>query len=162
MQAPPLPSTQIVRYQVPRDVLTRVLWRRMMLRPRRLIFSAVILLIGISFLFIWRDDMFVGLIFLLFLVFMPIAQYRTIAKAVGSDRTWTDPKTLEFGSSKLVLTGPDWKSEMPWTRFIGFSEDTTYFYLHLSDSGVASVIPKSVFSSEQQQVFRQYAQTRNA
>ncbi len=162
MQAPPLPSTQKVSYQVPRDVLTRILWRRMMLRPRRLLFSAVILLAGVSFFFIWPDDLLVGLIFLMFLVFMPIAQYRAIAKAVGNDRTWTDPKTLEFGSPQLVLTGPDWKSEMPWSRFIGFSEDAAYFYLHLSDSGVASVIPKSAFSAEQQQLFRQYAQTRNA
>jgi YcxB-like protein len=162
MQAPPLRSAQKISYHVSRDVLTRILWRRMMLRPRRLLFSAVILLVGVSFFFIWPDDLFVGLIFLLFLVFMPIAQYRAIAKAVGNDRTWTDPKTLEFGSSQLVLTGPDWKSEMPWSRFIGFSEDVAYFYLHLSDSGVASVIPKSAFSAEQQQLFRQYAQTRNA
>jgi hypothetical protein len=162
MQAPPLSSAQKVNYQVPQDVLTRVLWRRMMLRPRQLLFSAVILLVGISLFFIWPDDLLVGVIFLLFLVFMPIAQYRVIAKAVGNDRTWTDPKTLEFGASQLLLTGPDWKSEMPWTRFIGFSEDATYFYLHLSDNGVASVIPKAAFSSEQQQLFRQYAQTRNA
>jgi hypothetical protein len=162
MQAPPLQSTQKVSYQVPRDVLTRILWRRMMLRPRRLLFSPVILLIGVSFFFIWPDDLLVGAIFLMFLVFMPIAQYRAIAKAVGNDRTWADPKTLEFSSSQLVLTGPDWKSEMPWSRFIGFSEDPAYFYLHLSDTGVASVIPKSAFSSEQQQLFRQYAKTRNA
>jgi hypothetical protein len=134
----------------------------MMLRPRRLLFSAVILLVGISLFFIWPDDLFVGVIFLLLLVFMPIAQYRAIAKAIGHDRMWTDAKTLEFGSSQLVVTGPDWKSEMPWSRFIGFSEDDTYFFLHLSDNGVASVIPKAAFSSEQQQFFRQYAQTRNA
>ena len=111
-----------------------------MLRPRRLLFSAAILLIGISFFVIWPDDLLVGAIFLMFLIFMPIAQYRAIAKAVGHDKTWADLKTLEFGSSQLVLTGPDWKSEMPWSRFIGFSEDAAYFYLHLSDNGVASVI----------------------
>jgi hypothetical protein len=134
----------------------------MMFRPRRLLFSAVILLVGISFLFVWPDDLFVGLLFLLFLVFMPIAQYRAIAKAIDNDRTWTDPKTLDFSSAQLVLVGPNWKSELPWTRFRGFSEDAIYFYLHLSDSGLASMIPKSAFSSQQQQLFRQYAQTRNA
>ncbi len=162
MQPPPMPDTQKVGYQVPRDVLIRIWWRRMMLRPRRLIISAVILLISIGLFFLYPVDPFVGMIFLLFLVFMPIAQYRAIAKAVDNDRFWTDPKTLEFGSSQIVLTGPDWKSEMPWTRFRGFSEDATYFYLHLSDNGTASVIPKSAFSAEQQQRFRQYAQTRNA
>ncbi len=134
----------------------------MMLRPFRLLCSVIILLISISFFFLWPNQMFVGVIFLMFLVFMPIAQYLVIAKAVDNDRTWTDPKILDFSSSQLVLTGPNWKTEMPWTRFIGFSEDATYFYLHLSNSGIASVIPKSSFSAEQQQLFRQYAQTRNA
>jgi hypothetical protein len=134
----------------------------MMLRPRRLVFTAVILLVGISFFFLWPDDMFVGLIFLLFLVFMPIVQYRALAKAIDNDRMLTDPKTLEFGRSQLVVTGPNWKNEMTWSRFKGFSEDAIYFYLHLSDNGIASVIPKSAFSAEQQQLFRQYAQTLNA
>jgi len=162
MQPPPLPDTQKISYQVPRDVLIRIWWRRMMLRPRRLLFSAIILLVGISLFFLYPEDVFVGLIFLSFLVFMPIAQYRAIAKAVDYDRMLTDPKTLEFTSTQLVVTGQNWKSEMPWTRFLGFSEDGTYFYLHLSDNGIASVIPKSAFSAEQQQRFRQYAQTRNA
>jgi hypothetical protein len=162
MQSPPLLDGQKVSYQMPRNVLIRILWQRMMLRPRRLLFSAVILLVGIALFFLYPDDKFVGAIFLLFLVFMPIAQYRAIAKAIDNDKVWTDPKTLEFCSSQLLLTGPDWKTEMPWRRFKGFSEDVTYFYLHLSDNGIASVIPKSAFTSEQQQLFRQYAQTRNA
>jgi hypothetical protein len=162
MQPPSLPGTQRIRYQVPRDILIRIWWRRMMLRPRRLLFSAAILLVGITLFFLCPDDVFVGAIFLLFLVFMPIAQYRVIAKAVDNDRMLTDSKTLEFSSTQLVVTGPNWKSEMPWTRFLGFSEDATYFYLHLSDNGIASVIPKSAFSAEQQQQFRAYAQSRNA
>ena len=162
MQSPPLLDTQIVSYQVPRNVLIRILWRRMMLRPRRLIFSAVILFVGISLLFLCPDDMFVGLICLLFLILMPIALYRALAKAVDNDRMWTDPKTLEFGATQLVVTGPNWKNEMTWSRFKGFSEDDTYFYLHLSDNGIASVLPKSALSPEQQERFRQYAQTQTA
>ena len=162
MQPPPLPDTQRISYQVQRDVLIRIWWRRMMLRPRRLLISAIILLVGISLFFLYPDDVFVGLIFLLFLIFMPIAQYRVIAKAVDNDRMLTDPKTLEFSPTQLVVTGPNWKSELPWTRFLGFSEDAAYFYLHLSDNGIASVIPKSAFSAEQQQRFREYAQTRIA
>lgn len=162
MQPPPLLDTQRISYQVPRDVLIRIWWHRVILRPRRLLFSAVILLAGVSFFFLFPNGAFVGLIFLMFLVFMPIAYYRAIAKAVDNDQTLTDPKTLDFSSSQLVLTGPNWKTEMPWTRFRGFSEDTTCFYLHLSDNGIASVIPKSSFSAEQQQLFRQYAQARNA
>ena len=134
----------------------------MILRPRRLIFTALILLFSIACFFMGPSVEFVGFILLGILISMPIVLYRVISKAIDNDKTLTDPKTLEFSSSQLVLTGPDWKSEMPWTRFKGFSEDVAYFYLHLSDNGIASVIPKSVFSAEQQQLFRQYAQTQNA
>jgi len=134
----------------------------MMLRPRRLAFTALILLISIALFFAYPDDKLVGSIFLMFLVFMPIAQYRAIAKIIDNDRMWTDPKTLEFSPAKLVLVGPNWKSELPWTKFKGFSEDATYFYLHLAGNGIASVLPKSAFSIEQQQKFRQCAQTINA
>lgn len=134
----------------------------MMVRPRRLIFTALVLLSSIASFFMGSSVELVGFILLGILISMPIVLYRVIFKAIDNDKTLTDPKTLEFSSSQLVLTGPDWKSEMPWTRFRGFSEDATYFYLHLSDNGIASVIPKSVFSGGQQQLFRQYAQTRNA
>ena len=162
MQPPPLPNTQKVSYQVPRDVLIRIWWRRMMLRPRCLAFIAILVLTSALCIFLFQDMQYVGFACLGMLVAMTNILYRAVAKAVDNDRILTDPKTLEFGASQLVLTGPDWKSEMPWTRFNGFSEDVTYFYLHLSDNGIASVIPKSAFTSEQQQLFRQYAQTRNA
>ncbi len=98
-----------------------------MLRPRRLFLSAFIFLVSIGCLFLWPAERFLGLIFLLFLVFLPIIQYRGIAKAIDSDRIWTDPKTLEFSPSQLQFTGPNWKSEWPWTRYTGFSEDDAYF-----------------------------------
>jgi hypothetical protein len=134
----------------------------MMLRPRRLAFIATLVLASALCIFLFQDMQYVGFACLGILVAMPIVLYRAVAKAVDNDKIWTDPKTLEFSSSQLLLTGPDWKTEMPWSRFKGFSEDITYFYLHLSDNGIASVIPKSAFSSEQQEHFRQYAQTRNA
>lgn len=157
---PPLPDTEKVSYHVPRDILIRIWWRRTTLRPRRLILTALLLLSSLACFLMWLGMEYVGLALLLFSIFIPIAQYRVLAKAVDQNRMLTDPKTLEFGSSKLVLTGPNWKSEMPWTRFIGFSEDATYFYLHLSENGIASVIPKNAFSSAQQDRFRQYAQPR--
>jgi hypothetical protein len=161
MQPTPLLDTQKVSFQIPRNVLVRVWWRRTMFRPRRLIFSVIIFFISMLYFFMWPELEYVGVILLLFLIFMPIVQYRALAKAVDNDKILTDPKTLEFGESQLVLTGPDWKSEMPWTRFKGFSEDDIYFYFHLSDNGIASVIPKSAFSTDQQQQFRKYAQKRN-
>ena len=162
MQPPLLPDTQKVSYQVPRDTLARIWWRRMMLRSRGLYYSAFLLPVSVWFLFLGAQNAYIGLLVLSFVVVMPILKYQALAKAVDNDRTLTDPKTLEFSASRLVVTGPDWKTEVPWTRYRGFSEDHSYFYLHLSDNGIASVIPKSAFSAEQQQRFRQYAQARIA
>lgn len=88
----------------------------------------------------------------------PFLLYRNIAKAIDGNAQFTDPKALEFNEAKLNVTGPNWKSELPWTMFRGFSEDSEYFYMHLSDNGLDSVLPKGAFTSEQQQRFREIAQ----
>ncbi len=162
MQPPPLQETQKVSYQVPRDVLIRAWWRRMMFRPRRLFFMAFLIAFSAAF-FVMRGGMeYAGIVFGVLLFLTPINLYRVLAKAADDDRVWTDPKTVEFGASQVVVTGPNWKTEMPWTRFKRFSEDAEYFYLDLSDNGLGSVIPKSAFSVEQLEKFRQYAQAQIA
>ncbi len=103
-----------------------------------------------------------GFVLLALFILSPINIYRVLAKAVDGNSQFTDPKTLEFSSTRLVITGPNWKSELSWTTFRGFSEDATYFYLHLSDNRIVSVIPKSAFTPESQQKFREYAKAGHA
>jgi YcxB-like protein len=91
---------------------------------------------------------------------IPFANYRAIARAVENNSQMADSKTVDFSPSGLVATGPNWRNEMPWTRFKGFSEDGTYFYLHLSENGMASIVPKSAFTAEQAQTFRDYAKAQ--
>ena len=161
MQPPSLPETSTVSYQVPRDVLVRIWWRRVLLRPRILGGMAVLAAVA-AFCFVARGGAeYAGGVLLIFLVMTPINTYRAVAKAVDGNSQHTDPKTLEFSSTRLVVTGPNWKSELPWTTFHGFSEDNAYFYLHLSSNGLASVVPKNAFAPDQQQRFREYAKTRN-
>jgi len=119
-------------------------------------------MLGIAaFCFVVRGGMeYAGFLLLIFIVLTPVNDYRAVARTVDGNSQYTDPKTLEFSSSRLIVTGPDWKSELPWRTFKGFSEDPTYFYLHLSNNGLASVIPKSSFTSESQQKFREYATAR--
>src|SRR2546422_4676247 len=123
MRPPPPPDTQRISYQLPRDVLIRIWWRRMMLRPRRLIATAILLIFtGISFAL--GDGMeYVGIIFLIWAVMMPINLYRVLAKTVATQKELTDPRTVDFTSSRIVASGPDWKTEVPWTKYQGFSED---------------------------------------
>jgi hypothetical protein len=129
----------------------------MILRPRRLVITALIVAFTVSCFLVRGGMEYGGFLGLGLFLFMPFNLHRVLAKAVDNNQIFTDPKTVEFGPTQLVVTGPNWKSEMPWTRFKGFSEDAIYFYLDLSDNGLASVLPKSAFSFEQQERFRQYA-----
>jgi len=160
MQPPALPETVTISYQVPRDVILRTWWKRYMLRPRTL--GSMATMFGIALLsFLVRDGMeYAGFVLLLLTVLMPINSYRALARAVDANPQYTDPKTVEFTPTRITTTGPNWKSELPWTTFKGFSEDPTYFYLHLTDTGFASIIPKSAFTSDAQQKFREYATAR--
>lgn len=133
-----------------------------MLRPRRLIATVLLVALFIGGLLAGGGMEYVGWVALGALIMTPINLYRVLVRTVENNKQLIDPRTVEFNSTRLVVTGPDWKNEMAWTRFLGFSEDASYFYLHLSDNGLASVVPKSAFTPEQEQIFREYARTRNA
>ncbi len=130
-----------------------------MFRPRRLASMAALLVCGMFLLAFDRGSQSIGIFLFVLCVLLPIFLYRGLGRVVDGNSQLTDPKTVEFGQSRLVVVGPDWRSEMPWTRFHGFSEDADYFYLHLSKTGLASVIPKSSFTPEQRQKFREYAKS---
>ena len=88
-------------------------------------------------------------------ILLPFALRRGIARAIDQNPQFTDPKTMTFGPEGIHLAGPNFKSEMGWSMFKGFSEDASYFYLHMSDTGFDSVLPKSAFTPSQQDLFPQ-------
>ena len=133
----------------------------MMLRPLHLIRMAVLGVVGVFFLFIRDGTEYVGLAFLVWLVISPIILYRALAKAVDNQKALTGPRTVDFSASRIITSGPDWKTEVTWTHYKGFSEDATYYYMHLSDNGLAAIVPKSALTLEQQQKFREYATRLN-
>src|SRR6266446_3733530 len=162
MEPPPVPETLRISYQMPRDVLIRIWWKRMILRPR-IIGGMTIMLAGATFFFVIRAGMqSAGFVLLALFILSPINIYRVLAKAIDGNSQHTDPKTIELSSTRLVITGPNWKSELSWTTFRGFSEDAAYFYLHRADKALASVIPKSAFTPGSQQLFREYAKAGHA
>ena len=133
-----------------------------MLRPRILISLCVMFVLAVAFFFQGGGAEIAGGILLGLVIMVPINIYRALAKAIDNDSQWTDQRKLEFSLSGLVITGSNWKNEQPWKRFKRFSEDADYFYLSLSTAnGLASVIPKTAFTSEQQQKFRECAKVLN-
>ena len=156
MEPPPLiPLT--VSYQMPRDVLIRVLFRRVFFRWRRLRGILLILVAAVLFYIAGRDFRVVSYLAIALIFFLPWALYRGIVRLIDQNAQYTAPKTLAFGPAAVVVTGPNFKSELAWSMFKGFSEDADYFYLHLADTGFDSVIPKAAFTAEQQEAFRRYA-----
>src|SRR5205809_6665560 len=115
MRPPPPPDTQRVSYQLPPDVPIRIWWRRMMRRPRRLIATAILLIFTAISLALGDGMEYVGIIFLIWAVMMPINLYRVLAKPVATHKEVTDPRTVRFTSSRTVASGPDSNTELPWT-----------------------------------------------
>ena len=134
-----------------------------MFRPRIIVSEIVLTVLGVGCCFMLPDSVgYLGIFLLGLATFMPINIYRALAKAVDGNSQWTDRKTVEYNASNLVVTGPDWRNETTWSRFKGFSEDALYFYLPISDNGIAAIFPKSAFTPDQQQKFRQCANKRTA
>ena len=103
-----------------------------------------------------QSRLIVSVIVLPLVVSIPILLYRSFGQMIDQNPDITERKTLEFGPSKLVSVGRTWKKEFAWTYFRDISEDVRYFYLHLNDSGLVSIVPKSAFLPEQDELFRQY------
>lgn len=150
-----------VSYQMPRNQLLQIWWRRWLLRPRLLILLSVLLVAALNFIFMSERMFWYGVLILVMVVVFPLSIYRVFGRAIDEEPDYIALKKLEFDPSRLIITTPNAKGEMLWTRFRRFSEDEKYFYLHLSDSNPVSVIPKSAFTPEQTDKFRAYASAAN-
>ena len=94
-----------------------------------------------------------SLVVLSFVVIQAIVQYRAIAKVVDNDRTLSDPRTLEFSASQLMVTGPDWKAEVPWTRFRACSGILIIFICIFQTPGLRWSFPGAHFPQSSSSAF---------
>jgi len=144
-------------YQLPRDVLVRTLWLRM-LRTRRIALIAIVfLLVAIGTIVTGGASWYLGYFALAYLVFMPFSLWRSIARAIDNNPHQTDRKTATFTSRRIIISGTDWRTELPWSAFNGFSEDSRFLYFHTPPAGWASLVPKSALSADQQEALRDLA-----
>src|SRR5882672_2838465 len=103
MQSPSTQQTYTIRYQLPRDVLLRIWWKRMLWRrPALFIVCVVLFILCLSFyLVLHRDDgLYMAAIVTGICLLRPLIIYRTLAKAIDGNAQFTDPKTLEFSEAK--------------------------------------------------------------
>jgi len=157
MESPGDQQTLTITYQNQRDVVIRVWRRRVLLRPRMVIAWSAVLSCGVALIVIGKGFLIGGIIGVCLVALMPFIMHRALARAVDSDPSWTDLKTVEFSETGIISNGPNWKSELPWARFLSFSEDNQFFYLDVDKNGIAAIIPKAAMTAEQQNQFREFA-----
>jgi len=149
----------VIRYVVPRDVLRRIYWRRLMKRPSRIVLMFLLVVLGMNVLTRVPDDPWriFGFMCILLCLFGPTALWIQLGRAIDANPHLTDEKSLEFNERRVIASGADWRNELAWTRFKGLSEDAAYFYLELPTPGLATVIPKRAMNDSQQAAFRRAA-----
>src|SRR5712664_3324389 len=97
MQPPPVPETLKISYQMPRNVLIRIWWKRMMLRPR-VIAGMTIMLAGAIFFFVIRAGIqSAGFVIFALLIMTTINFFRFLPKWIDGNSQFTVPKSL-FGN----------------------------------------------------------------
>jgi|GEM_PF-3273195 len=156
---PPLPETFTIHYQVPRDILLRIWWRRMLFHRNRARFY-VLLFVAVGLIVYAAPraiGVYVAIFICLYLALTPFTLRHRLAKAIDETPQFTDPKTVEVGPSHVIISGPNWRTEIPWTTYRAFSEDESYFFLSGTDARLPAVVPKSAFTAHQMEQFRAYA-----
>src|SRR5258708_5565682 len=102
MEPPPVTETLKISYQMPRNVLIRMLSRRRILRPH-IIGSMTIGLALAALCFVVRAGaQSAGFVILIFVVMTPTNIHRAVVRAVDRNSQLTDPKTLEVSSTRLA------------------------------------------------------------
>ncbi|MBI1754629.1 MAG: YcxB family protein [Acidobacteria bacterium] len=151
-----------VNYQLSKEILASLLWRRTFVRSPLFFATIVQLFISVWLIYIGGRGLYIGIPIIMLGIWTPYKYYRRLVSLIDHQSQMTDPKILTFDQASLMIAGPDWRKEFTWSHFNGFSEDHLYFYLHLSPGGFASIIPKSAFQSDQLKRFREFAALCNA
>jgi uncharacterized membrane protein YfcA len=155
-------NSSVIKYQCSRKELIVISWKRTMLSPRTILALTIWALIGAGCLLYLPDNIRgLGLAPLVLALIAPLNVYQLYAKSVDSDPANTEPKTLEFKPTLIVITGSNWKSEFQWSRFKKFSEDKNYFLLFVTIGGHPLLIPKRAFTNEQLADFRKCVEVIN-
>jgi hypothetical protein len=152
-------ETARITFEIAKPELRRVMWRRVVTRSRYLQSIGLFLLLALAALLVGGAWTSAGCLLLLYALVRPFVMWDVVTRAINRSITLDGPRTVEYGPAGLVASGSDWKTEVPWRHFKGWSEDATYFFLDTTESGVASVIPKQAMNGAQQDLMRRYLAT---
>jgi hypothetical protein len=149
-----MPDSATITFQLSREEVARTLWRRIVSRPRYLQSVGLFLALGLVALAAGGDFTIAGTLLVAYAVVRPLVAWQVISRAVGASSLLTDRRTVEFGPPGITASGSDWKISLPWRHFKAWSEDDRNFYLHVTASGVATILPKGAMTDQQQQLLR--------
>jgi hypothetical protein len=149
-----MPDSATITYELPVDELARLAWRRMVTRPAYLKSIGFFGLLGLVCVAVGGELTYAGLLFLIYALLRPAVSRQVISRAVRGNLTLQGPRTVEFSRAGITASGAEWSSRVPWRHFKAWSEDESFFYLEVTASGFASVIPKSAMNEDQQLLLR--------
>jgi hypothetical protein len=138
----------IIEYQLTeREFFYAHAWR-ITKRPRFIILSLILLVVGIAYIFIFNNRGFgtAYVIMILTLITIPINE---LHRQVKSDPMVTSRIRLAFGDMGIITTIGGVRSERTWQSLTSWSQSKNHIFLHLNTLGAATAIPKRAFTSEQ-------------
>jgi hypothetical protein len=143
-----------ISYELSADEVISALWKRMVLRRRYLFSVGWYAALGIVCLFISPLLYSGGAALLLYALMRPYMLYSVLRRSVLTQPSMHGKRTLQFNAQQISARGEDYESRRSWRHFKGAGEDEKYFYLDVTVSGMASLVPKATMSEEQQALLR--------
>ena len=95
-----------------------------------------------------------ALLLLAYVLSRPLLVRQQVARAVDEHAMLNESKFLEFNADGITISGEDWQTSRAWRHFKRWSEDARNFYLDVTGSGIAWVVPKSAMNAPQQELLR--------
>jgi len=153
MPPPPLVTADVVHYQMtPQQILGQ--WMRLhAFRPGKIVPFVVLLFCGFILLLTQGPGAFYGWVCLAAPFVMTAFLYRAFKRIIAQRPEMTEPRSISFDQSGVVITSSTTRLEYAWSRFRKFTENKDHYHLHIDTLGTAATVPKAAFTPGQRDQF---------
>lgn len=145
-----------IQYRLDRESYAKLI-RKRLVRSRRFHVSLGLMTLALILISFGGNIFYVLLCLIVYCLAMGYRLWQMPLTWLKSAPYLTEEKTVRFTADRIFTETPSVKSEIGWTNYIAWCEDSDYLMLYLVPTGFCSAFPKSAFSEEQLQQFRDWA-----